>query len=60
MKEMKDILPEELFATLKEIYTEDEMLIIQQGMSTEKRKPTFRINTLKAHRDNTLDSLTTL
>ncbi len=55
---MKDILPEALYNILQEIHTPDEMLIIKHAFETEKRKPTFRINTLKAHVDNTLDSLT--
>lgn len=54
---MKNVLPKELYNTLKEIYTADELLIIEQWFSTEKRKPTFRINTLKADIEKTFENI---
>jgi len=40
-------LPKELTDRLKEIYTKEELEIIDSGFNCEQRKTSFRINTLK-------------
>ncbi|MCD5380436.1 RsmB/NOP family class I SAM-dependent RNA methyltransferase [Candidatus Gracilibacteria bacterium] len=54
---MKKILAEGLVKKLEEIHTKDELKTIEAGFKTEKRKPTFRINTLKANKDKTIENL---
>jgi len=54
---MKKILDKALIQKLEAIYTKDELLIIELGLKTEKRKPTFRINTLKANERKTIENL---
>lgn len=50
-------LPSELVERLKEIYTKEEMKIIDEGFNCELRKPSFRINTLKSSTKEILDIL---
>ncbi|MDD2871807.1 MAG: RsmB/NOP family class I SAM-dependent RNA methyltransferase [Candidatus Gracilibacteria bacterium] len=45
---MNNILPKDLIDRLTEIYTPLEMEIIDKGFSCEKRKTSFRVNTLKS------------
>ena len=54
---MKKILAEALVKKLEEIHTKDELKTINGGFKTEKRKPTFRINTLKANKEKTIENL---
>ncbi len=54
---MKKILDKALVEKLEAIYTKDEFLIIELGLKTEKKKPTFRINTLKADERKTIENL---
>lgn len=54
---MKNKLPIELIDRLGEIYTEDELKIIEWWFNCEARKPSFRINTLKATTKEVLDAL---
>ncbi len=54
---MKKILPKELIEKLEEIYSKEELKIIESGFKNEKRKTTFRINTLKAHPEKTIENL---
>jgi tRNA (cytosine49-C5)-methyltransferase len=48
---MKNKLPEVLMERLKLIYSKDELKIIEKGFKVEKRKPTFRVNTLKSNNE---------
>ncbi|MCD5385056.1 RsmB/NOP family class I SAM-dependent RNA methyltransferase [Candidatus Gracilibacteria bacterium] len=54
---MKNKLPKELIDRLNEIYTKNELEIIKKGFEIKKRKPTFRINTLKTNTKEVLDIL---
>ncbi len=54
---MNNKLPKELIDRLKEIYSNDELDIIENGFNTEHRKPSFRINTLKTSTKEVLDAL---
>lgn len=45
---MKNKLTESFLSKLKEIYTSEELKIIEAGFSTIKRQVTFRVNTLKS------------
>ncbi len=47
----------DLVNKLKEIYNKDELKIIDAWLNIESRKPSFRINNLKANTENTLESL---
>lgn len=55
--EIKKILNPDLIAKLEAIYTKDELSIINSWLKTLKRKPTFRINTLKADATKTIENL---
>jgi len=50
-------LPTELIERLKEIYTKEELKIIDSGFNCESRKPTFRINTLKTTTKEILETM---
>jgi 16S rRNA C967 or C1407 C5-methylase (RsmB/RsmF family) len=50
-------LPKELTDRLSEIYTKEELEIIESGFNCESRKPSFRINTLKTTTKEILDAL---
>jgi len=50
-------LPKELIDRLKEIYSRDELKIINSWFKCESRKTTFRINTLKTSTKDVLDIL---
>lgn len=52
----KNLNPD-LISRLKEVYTKEELKIINTWFSSVSRKPSFRINTLKANTENTLKSL---
>jgi len=54
---MKEILNKDLIEKLENIYSKEELKIIEEGFKTEKRKPTFRINTIKANEEKTIESL---
>ncbi|MDQ7009997.1 MAG: RsmB/NOP family class I SAM-dependent RNA methyltransferase [Candidatus Gracilibacteria bacterium] len=54
---MKKILSPEFIEKIEEFYSKDELKTIEEGFKTEKRKPSFRINTLKANEEKTIDSL---
>ena len=54
---MIENLPKELSERLSEIYTKDELKTIESGFLCAHRKPTFRINTLKASTKEILDEL---
>lgn len=54
---MTNTLPQLLQDKLKAIYTPDELKIVESGLSCDFRKPSFRINTLKAHEAETIASL---
>jgi 16S rRNA C967 or C1407 C5-methylase (RsmB/RsmF family) len=54
---MNNKLPQELIDRLEEIYTKEELEVINNGFETESRKPSFRINTLKASTKEILDAL---
>lgn len=43
---------------LRAIHTTDELAIVEAGLNVAQRKPSFRINTLKADTTETIDSLT--
>lgn len=50
-------LPKELIERLKEIYTKEELKIIEKWFSCDSRKTSFRINTLKSTTKEVLDIL---
>lgn len=50
-------LPQELVDRLNEIYTKEEMKILEKWFSIESRKPCFRINTLKSNSKEVLEEL---
>jgi len=50
-------LPELLQEKLKSIYSSEELKIVESGLACESRKPSFRINTIKAHEAETIASL---
>ena len=54
---MHKILNKDFLEKIEKIYSKEELKIIDTGFKTEKRKPTFRINTLKANADKTIASL---
>ena len=54
---MNNKLPQELIDRLEEIYTKEELKIIESGFNCEARKPSFRINTLKTTTKEVLDAL---
>lgn len=54
---MNNKLPIELVERLKEIYTTDELDIIEKWFNLEYRKPSFRINMLKTSTDEVLKAL---
>ena len=54
---MRKILNKELIEKLDATYTKKELEVIEKGFKTEKRKPSFRINTLKANEEKTIGSL---
>jgi len=54
---MKKTLNPEFLEKIEKIYSKDELKIIEKGFKTEKRKPSFRINTNKANEEKTLESL---
>jgi 16S rRNA C967 or C1407 C5-methylase (RsmB/RsmF family) len=54
---MNNKLPKELIERLKEIYTKEELEIINSGFECESRKTSFRINTLKSTTKEVLDIL---
>ncbi len=54
---MLNKLPQLLQDKLKAIYTDDELKIVTSGLSIESRKPSFRINKIKAHEAETIASL---
>ncbi len=54
---MKKILNKDFLEKIEKIYSKDELKIIENGFKTEKRKPVFRINTLKANENKTIESL---
>ena len=54
---MKKILNKEFLEKIENIYSKEELKIIEAGFKTENRKPTFRINTLKANEEKTIESL---
>jgi len=54
---MEKILNKDFLEKIEKIYSKEELKIIEAGFKTEKRKPTFRINTLKANEEKTIDSL---
>jgi 16S rRNA C967 or C1407 C5-methylase (RsmB/RsmF family) len=54
---MKKILNKDFLEKIEKIYSKEELKIIEAGFKTENRKPTFRINTLKANEQKTIESL---
>ena len=54
---MKEKLNPDFIEKIENIYSKDELKEIEKGYKTDKRKPTFRINTLKANEEKTIDSL---
>jgi len=54
---MKKILNKDFLEKIEKIYSKEELKIIEAGFKNENRKPTFRINTLKANEEKTIDSL---
>ena len=54
---MNKKIPKELIDRLKEIYTKEELKIINSGFECEARKTSFRINTLKSTTKEILDIL---
>lgn len=54
---MLNKLPEELNKRIKEIYTTEELEIIEKWFNCEARKTTFRINTLKSSTKEILEAL---
>ena len=54
---MREILNADFIEKIETIYSKDELKTIEEGYKTEKRKPTFRINTLKANEEKTIESL---
>ena len=50
-------LNKDLVKKLSQIYTKEELKVINSWFETESRKPSFRINSLKANVTNTLQSL---
>ena len=54
---MKNKLPKELMDRLSEIYNNEELEIINKWFNTLKRKPSFRINTIKSNTKEILNIL---
>jgi len=54
---MKKLLNKDFLEKIEKIYSKDELKTIEAGFKTESRKPTFRINTLKANEEKTIESL---
>lgn len=54
---MKKTLNKDFLEKIEKIYSKDELKTIETGFKTEKRKPTFRINTIKANPEKTIESL---
>jgi 16S rRNA C967 or C1407 C5-methylase (RsmB/RsmF family) len=54
---MQKILNKDFLEKIEKIYSKEELKIIEDGYKTESRKPTFRINTLKANEQKTIESL---
>ena len=54
---MQKILNKDFLEKIEKIYSKEELKIIEDGYKTENRKPTFRINTLKANEQKTIESL---
>jgi len=54
---MKKTLNKDFLEKIENIYSKEELKTIENGLKTENRKPTFRINTLKANEQKTIDSL---
>jgi 16S rRNA C967 or C1407 C5-methylase (RsmB/RsmF family) len=54
---MPNKIPKDLNDKLKSIYTPAEMKVVNSGFKIEKRLPSFRINTIKAHEVDTIASL---
>ncbi|MDC0506262.1 hypothetical protein OAN96_01555, partial [Candidatus Gracilibacteria bacterium] len=50
-------LHKDLQEKLKAIYTPDELKVVKSGLNVESRKPSFRINKIKAHEAETIASL---
>jgi len=54
---MKNILNKDFLEKIEKIYSPEELEIIKKAFKTEKRKVSFRINTLKANEQKTIESL---
>ena len=54
---MNKKIPKELVVRLKEIYTKDELKIINSGFECGRKKTSFRINTLKSTTKEILEAL---
>lgn len=54
---MLDSLPIELIKRIKEIYTDEELKILENWFTCETRKTSFRINTLKSSTKEVLEEL---
>ena len=54
---MKKILNKDFLEKIEKIYSKGELKTIEAGFKTENRKPTFRINTLKANEQKTIESI---
>jgi len=54
---VKKILNKDFLEKIENIYSKEELKTIENGFKTENRKPTFRINTLKANEQKTIESL---
>lgn len=48
---MKKLLPKALLNNLENIYSKEDLMIVLDGFSTQKRKTSFRVNTLKSNND---------
>ena len=50
-------LPKELSARMKEIYSKEDLKIIEKWFNVEKRKPSFRINTIKSDEEEIMNEV---
>lgn len=57
---MTKTLPKEFWNRIEKIYSKEDIEIIKNGYNTEKRKTSFRVNTIKNTEDIAIDTLTNL
>ena len=54
---MTKTIPKEFWERIEKIYSPEDIEIIKTGYNTEKRKPSFRVNTLKTTEEKIIETL---